>query len=187
MLSVNPLGDLGAVHLARGLRENRTLEELGLASCGISAEGAQLLFAALEGHPSLRELDLGYGASTRVLGAAANNLSDGGALAAACFLRSDPPLQRLSLRVCGIGQQGREALASALAANSHLVELELDGREIPEIRSALQRNRAARGERPPPQPEVAMIRSVYRTDRRAARMNRGECHVAPETPTNPTA
>lgn len=168
LLNVNFLGDSGARRLASALEENRTLEELGLASCGITHAGAAALFGALPGHPALRQLDLGYSVSTRVLGAPANPLGDAGARAVAGFLNGDPPLQRLDLRRTGIGLKGRASLAEALRTNGHLVELLHDGPQDPRLSERLRRNReTAEAWRSVPA-EVAMIRSVYRTDRRGS-------------------
>lgn len=80
-LSVNNFGDEGVKALIPGLSENKTLKEVSFASCGVSDEGVQLLCHALANNPNLVMLDLGYAPSTRVLGAAANQVAAGGVAA----------------------------------------------------------------------------------------------------------
>lgn len=164
LLNVNHLADAGAETLADALRENRTLEELGLASCGISASGGTALFGALRTHPALTDLDLGYSASTRVLGAPANALGDQGAAEAADYLSTNPPLRKLNLRCNSIGEVGRDRLAAALENNTNLCDLILDGKQDARIAAQLARNREAANEaKRRPVSDVALIRSVYRT------------------------
>jgi len=163
LLNVNHLGDAGVTTLAGALRENQTLQQLGLASCGISAAGVTRLCTGLQGHPTLVALDLGYSPSTRVLGASGNAFGDTGAYAVADYLSQDPRLRRLDLRKTGIGLRGKQQLTEALERNHYLVELLLDGREDATIKHCLERNRATSGAAAFPPPEVAMIRSVYRT------------------------
>lgn len=167
LLNVNLLGDDGAQALAEGLRENQTLTELGIASCGITPVGAQPLFDTIAHHPTLEDLDFGYSPSTKVLGASANCLSDhGGEIVGGC-LASDPVLQRLDLRRAGMNAIDRERVADAVELNTHLVELRLDGPKIPRIAARLLENRAGMGlpltGTTRPDPDVALIRSVYRT------------------------
>lgn len=71
-LSVNNIGDKGVAHLVRGLQQNTTLEQLSLSSCGIEAEGMQLLHDLLSARPYLKWIDLGYAPSTKALGAKGN-------------------------------------------------------------------------------------------------------------------
>lgn len=80
-LSVNNFGDEGVKALLPALSANKTLQEISFASCGVSDEGVQLLCQALSNNPNLVMLDLGYAPSTRVLGAAANQLSAKGVAA----------------------------------------------------------------------------------------------------------
>lgn len=80
-LSVNNIGNEGLNNLLPALSSNTTLKELSLASCGITNEGILHLCEALKIHNSLDMLDLGYAASTRVLGAKANEITATGAAA----------------------------------------------------------------------------------------------------------
>ncbi|MBC9928875.1 ribonuclease inhibitor [Chitinophaga qingshengii] len=71
-LSVNNIGDKGVANLMPGLKQNTTLEQLSLSSCGIEAEGMQLLHSLLSTRPYLKWVDLGYAPSTKALGAKGN-------------------------------------------------------------------------------------------------------------------
>lgn len=71
-LSVNNIGDKGVAHLIHGLKQNTTLEQLSLSSCGIEAEGMQLLHELLSTRPYLKWVDLSYAPSTKALGAKGN-------------------------------------------------------------------------------------------------------------------
>ena len=167
-LGVSPLGDDGAECLADGLRGNRTLDALGVASCGIGERGAAALLNALASHPRLTDFDLGASASARALNGSENSLGDAGAATVATYLAKNPPLQRLSLTGAGIGGPGRITLMQAMTANTHLLTLRLDGRPEPRIVARLQQNRdRATGNIPVPDAfsDVALIRSVYRTSR----------------------
>src|SRR5262249_46439341 len=143
-LSANRLGDEGVRALAPGLRDNRTLLTLSLASNGIGPDGARALADALTGHPNLRDLDLGYAASTEVLGERANDL-DEAAAALAGLLLDNPALRKLDLKRAGLTDRGAAVLLDALGANRTLTELVL-GKGVPaEVRqqgqALLARNR----------------------------------------------
>ena len=167
LLNVNQLGDEGVVLLAEGLRRNHTLTELGLASNGIGEEGAAALLAALECHPTLRTLDLGYSASTRVLGARANHVGGRrGAAALGSLLRRNRSLLRLDVRRCGVTTQaGLGEIVAGLESNGCLQELHLDRPGSERVQALLARNRARAGDALSGTPvrDVALIRSVYRT------------------------
>jgi Ran GTPase-activating protein (RanGAP) involved in mRNA processing and transport len=161
LLSVNRLSDDGALALAEALKDNTTLEELDLASNGIGTAGALAVLKAALAHPRLQTLSLGYTRSTRVLGSAANALSDRGAFALAALLPTAKNLRRLDLRRNGLSKRGVAALLEALEQNHTLVDLVLDGTPSPKLAALLERNRA---QAPPPtrDPAVALIQSVYR-------------------------
>jgi hypothetical protein len=74
-LSANNIGDEGVAELLPGLMNNTSLEEISLASCGIADAGMELLFTSLKAKNNIKSLDLGYAASTKVLGAKTNQLS----------------------------------------------------------------------------------------------------------------
>lgn len=54
----NPIGDKGVVALAAGLKKNKTLSRLTLASTGMSDEGAIALCEALYDHPNMATLEI---------------------------------------------------------------------------------------------------------------------------------
>ena len=163
LLNVGFLGDDGAAVLASAL-PNARLQELGLASNGIGSDGAARLFEAAAVHPTLTILDLGYAVSTRALGALANTLGDSGAAAAADCLAQNPSLVRLDLRGSGISARGLDQLADALAHNTRLQSLTLDGKCHAGLTERLTRNRALAAEAPAPvSRDVLLTRSVYRT------------------------
>lgn len=167
LFNVNNLGDAGTIALAEGLSANTTLLELGLASCGITATGAKLLWEAMRIHPALQILDLGFSPSTRVLGASNNTLGDSGADDVAVLLEANTPLRRLDLNKTGIRLTGQNRIADSIQQNTHLVDLRLDGKLSPNVTARLNENRAAIG-LPPHVPftvatDTVLIRSVYRT------------------------
>ena len=164
LLNVNHLGDAGARSLARALGRNQTLVELGLASNGIGAAGGAALLAAIHDHPALENVDFGYSASTRVLGARENTLGDAGMPAVGVMLAHNRTLLRLDLRRNGMTEVGKQTLLAALEGNTTLQQLMIDGKQDRRIAELLERNRALS-----PRPrshlarDVALIRSVYRT------------------------
>ena len=163
LLNVGFLSDDGAAILASALPDSR-LQELGLASNGIGPAGARRLFQAAAVHPTLTTLDLGYAVSTRALGASANTLGDFGAASAAECLAQNPGLIRLDLRGVGISAHGLDLLTEALARNTRLQSLTLDGKCHRLLTERLQRNRAFAAEAPTPvSRDVLLTRSVYRT------------------------
>jgi len=66
-LGCNRIGNEGAKVLSRGLKNDKNLIRLNLASSRIGAQGMKYLSDALENHPSLAVLDLGYMRSTMVI------------------------------------------------------------------------------------------------------------------------
>jgi aryl-alcohol dehydrogenase-like predicted oxidoreductase/Ran GTPase-activating protein (RanGAP) involved in mRNA processing and transport len=172
-LSVNRLGDLGAQWLAAALEADRSLRTLSLSSNGIGPEGARALARAIQGHRCLRVLELGYEPSTRVLGERGNQIGDEGAAALAEALPGNRSLEAIDLLRNGISDDGARLLLDALAWNDRLLELALGKGLSSEIRRDLRllldRNRAGRTDRAAidTDPDVAAIRSVYRTGAKA--------------------
>lgn len=64
----NPLGNDGLKALTVGVKKNKSLSRLALASVGASDEGVIVLCEALEKHPKLATLDLGQSYATEDLG-----------------------------------------------------------------------------------------------------------------------
>lgn len=64
----NPLGSRGGEALAMGLKANKSLQRLTLASTGMGDRGVIALFEALRNHPSLMAFDVGQSYATEDLG-----------------------------------------------------------------------------------------------------------------------
>jgi Ran GTPase-activating protein (RanGAP) involved in mRNA processing and transport len=164
LLGVNRLEDQGVAALAEGLRANRTLVELGLASNGLTGEGVARLASAVCEHPTLQVLDLGYGRSTRALSARANLIGPDGAAAIAAMLAANSRLVRLDLRGTGISARDVDRIAEQVEHNTTLSKLLWDFPIKPPLEEWLARNAALSPEFTSPTiRDVALIRSVYRT------------------------
>jgi Ran GTPase-activating protein (RanGAP) involved in mRNA processing and transport len=151
--------------LAAGLARNRSLEELGLASCGLDARGAGAIARALRRHPRLIHLDMSLAPSARALGEPPNQIGDRGAPEWAELVRANGPLRILDLHDNGITSRGAFPMLEALHANDHLVELGLHHHVARTIRRAIRKKldaNATRRQRPGMPPHVAAIQSVYR-------------------------
>ena len=151
--------------IADGLAHNRSLEDLCLASCGLSSGGGAAIALALTRHPRLLRLDVAIAPSARALQVPPNQIGDAGAPALADMLRANGPLRVLDLRENSITSRGAFPILDALHANEHLVELHLHhhvARTIRRsIRARLNANSARLGKLPMPA-HVAAIQSVYR-------------------------
>lgn len=161
-LGVNRLGDDGVRVLAEALPDNRTLRRLELPSNGIFSGLRSLrpLLVAVATHPTLEALNLGYAASTRVLGAAPNDLRS--VLGhAAIALRGAPALRRLDVLRTGLAQVDRSQVWAAAQESRTLTDLRIEGPWPAELDAHLAANRARLGVAPVPR-EIALIRSVYR-------------------------
>lgn len=66
-MSNNPLGNAGVAALAAGLKSNKSLTRLTLASVGMSDHGIIAICDALAQHPKLIALDIGQSYSTEDL------------------------------------------------------------------------------------------------------------------------
>lgn len=151
--------------IARGLAHNRSLEELGLASCGLSPEGGAAIAEALTRHPQLIRLDVAIAPSARALAEAPNQIGDAGAPALADMLRANGPLRVLDLRENSITSRGAFPILHALHANDHLVELHLHHHVARTIRRSIRARldaNATRIAKPQIPAHVAAIQSVYR-------------------------
>ena len=151
--------------IARGLSHNRSLEELGLASCGLSPDGGRAVADALTRHPKLLRLDLAVAPSARALAELPNRIGDAGAPALADLIRANGPLAMVDLRENSITSRGAFPILEALHSNEHLVELHLHHRVARTIRRSIRARldaNAARAPKPPMPPHVAAIQSVYR-------------------------
>ena len=66
-VSNNPLGNAGVAALAAGLKENKSLTRLTLASVGVSDDGIIALCNGLKQHPKVVTLDVGQSFTTEDL------------------------------------------------------------------------------------------------------------------------
>ena len=158
-LSVNRLGDAGARLLAAALADNRTLRCLELASNGLGA-GAGDLLAAVAAHPALEVLNLGYAASTRVLGACANDLRLV-AVDVARAVSASRTLRCVDLTRTGLAGADLDLLFEAALRSPTLVDLRITGPLPKRVADALAARRERHGVPAVPR-ELASIRSVYR-------------------------
>jgi len=161
-LNVNRLTDAGAEQLATGLVRNRGLHALGLASNGVGPTGIAALARRLCGHPNMDWLDLGYSPSTRVLGCAANRISGEAVAALADLVAGSPRLCELNLTGTGIDRIGLERLVRAAERNPSVMSVLYSGPRVAALDGLLSARRTSCGWTPPPRPDVALIRSVYR-------------------------
>lgn len=74
-MSCNPIGN-AVVHLAAGLKRNKTLQRLALSSCGLNSTSLPSLLEALCGHSAFRTLDLGQAYASEDLNARFNWITD---------------------------------------------------------------------------------------------------------------
>jgi Ran GTPase-activating protein (RanGAP) involved in mRNA processing and transport len=161
-LSVNCLGDAGAIRLAAGLVRNRALSALSLASNGLGPVGVAAVARALCGHPNLTWLDLGYSPSTRVLGCSANRVTGAAVSALADLVTNSPRLTELNLTKTGVEWIELERLADAVERSPGIMSVTYTGPRVARLDELLADRRATRGWKPPPRPDIALIRSVYR-------------------------
>jgi Ran GTPase-activating protein (RanGAP) involved in mRNA processing and transport len=122
-LSVNNIGDEGVVELIPGLAANTTLEDLSLASCGITGKGMELLFTTLQANSTIKSLDLGYAASTRALGAKANELSAASAALLVEFIERQANLINLNLGKMDLPEAQRNKLIEEMSKRSGSLEM----------------------------------------------------------------
>ncbi|MFT4974379.1 MAG: hypothetical protein ACI8S6_000261 [Myxococcota bacterium] len=176
-VSCNRLGDDGVRLISAGLRKNRGLQRLGLASNRIGPVGAKVLAEALRGHPTLRFLDLGWTRATSAVGEAGNRIGDAGAEAIGELLRSGSGvLEGLDISHSRISQFGLDHISEALVVNERLTWLrcpQLGRASNPDANARMQgriaRNRRRHGldvvqAEEVRAPEAARaILSVYRT------------------------
>ncbi len=166
-LSVSRFADCISL-IARGLDRNRSLEELSLASCGLSPGGGAEIAAALIRHPKLLRLDFAVAASARALQEPPNQIGDSGAPALATLVRANGPLRSLDLRENAITSRGAFPILEALHANDHLIELRLHHHVARTIRRSIRLRldaNAVHAGKPAMPPHVAAIQSVYRAPR----------------------
>lgn len=121
-MSLNPLGNDGAVLLADALSSAPQLTRLIVQSVGVSTQGAAALCEAVAAHPGMRTFDLGQAYATEDLGQAYNYVDAGAAPAIVRMLGSAPALEYVNLGHCPIPPPTlhRDVFAAARRAPSLL-------------------------------------------------------------------
>jgi Ran GTPase-activating protein (RanGAP) involved in mRNA processing and transport len=79
-LSCSRLEDEGVKFIAEGLKVDKLINRIGLESVRVGDEGAKALADALEHHPSITLLDLGFRKGTFEMGERPNQITDEGLL-----------------------------------------------------------------------------------------------------------
>ncbi|CAF3913298.1 unnamed protein product [Adineta steineri] len=124
-LSCNALGDAGTCEIAAGLKHDKHLKRLGLASNCIGVDGARALVDVLIDHTSLVQLNLGYMKATILLGGLDNVIGDEGAIEISRLIRSNQHIRSIDLTFNGISQKGLIQLKDALKQNQTLTTLKI--------------------------------------------------------------
>ena len=109
--------------LIPGLAMNTTLEELSLATCGITGKGMELLFTTLQTNGHLKSLDLGYAPSTKVLGAKGNELSAASAVLLVEYVERQPNLINLNLGKMTLPEAQRNTLIAVMGKRNGTLEM----------------------------------------------------------------
>ena len=111
-LSGSPIGDDGAAALAQSVTKNKTITELKLFSCGITATGGVELALSLLVNSTIEELDIGDNS----LGESVSTFAQ--------LVRQSKKLKRLNLCLDkSISQSNVNALLDSLGSNRTLKEL----------------------------------------------------------------
>ena len=118
-LNVQDLTDQTAEHFAIGLAEIPSVQALKLKHCNISSTGVVNIFRSLEHNTSLEELDLSEN----------SQLAKGDSEAVGCaierILNVNRTLKILNLNCCGIDTAVASHIATGLAHNASLAELNI--------------------------------------------------------------
>ena len=149
-LGGNRIGDEGARILSQGLTHDKKLVRLNLTSSRIGAQGMKHLAEALEGHPSLSVLDLGYMRATMDLGELGNYIEDEGAFYLSKLIPSLSKLVSLSITHNHLTHTGMRFVVDAIKKAGKLVHFDyvqygvsLDEKMHVELRKCLRENREA--------------------------------------------
>ena len=112
----NPIGDDGAMALAKILKVNQSLTVLDITRCSITEVGVSHLADALCFNSSLDTIVLDQ-----------NSVKDQGAIALAQMLNRNKSLKELHLQSCSITQYGISHLTDALETNHSIIIMTLWG------------------------------------------------------------
>lgn len=138
--SNNPIGSGGLVALAVGLKKNRSMSRVALASVGASDEGVIALCSSLEKNPKLITLDIGQSYATEDLGTRYvlmasqlksktsslthiryNWITDRSAFAIHNLVSSSPQLAHLNIAQCAMTHLGLTTILEAVVESSTLL------------------------------------------------------------------
>ncbi|KAJ4301389.1 hypothetical protein N0V90_003481 [Kalmusia sp. IMI 367209] len=117
----NPMGNDGAIALAAGLKKNKSISRLTLASIGVSDDGIIALCEALSEHPSMTTLEIGQHFATPDLGSRYNWMTDRSAQALHSLVTSSPKLAYLNLGQCALTHPGLNKILAAVIDSSTLL------------------------------------------------------------------
>lgn len=118
-MTVNQIGDEGAICLAEGLDGYHPLKRLALCSNRITSVGVKKLVETLKELPNLIFFDIGYFKSTFDLGELPNSIKDEGAEAIADLLKVSK-LQGLNIVNNGITLNGLNKILEVCRTNDYL-------------------------------------------------------------------
>ena len=108
------LSDQGVFHIAEKLKTNKSLIELQLNTCGLTAKGVGYIADALKINKSLRFLNIG-----------GNKICDEGVKCLANALGINDSLESLDISSCGMGDLGLKHIIDSLECNKSLKTLEM--------------------------------------------------------------
>lgn len=116
-LASNAIGDAGALALAPGLAQNKTLRRLVMRSVGLKTAGATAIFTAVAGHPSLETLDVAHAYTTPDLDVRYNYITDDAAPAIEDLLARCRTLRAFSLGITAMSAGALDALKPLLCSS----------------------------------------------------------------------
>ena len=120
-ISNNPIGDSGAIALATGLQENKTLLRLSALSCGFKSAGGIALMDALSSHPRIMTLDISHSFSTEDSGMRFNWFDDAVYASVIHLITTTNTLQYLDLGISPLSLPVLESIYKAVARSSTLL------------------------------------------------------------------
>ncbi|KAL8669111.1 MAG: hypothetical protein Q9168_006283 [Polycauliona sp. 1 TL-2023] len=120
-ISNNPIGDSGAVELAKGLTVNSNLVRLSMRSCGIQSAGAIGIMDVLNKHPNMMTLNLSHSYATEDLHSCYNYFTDEVKDSALQLLETSRSLKFLDFGISPMTVTCITSIAKALDASRLLV------------------------------------------------------------------
>ncbi len=123
-LAKTQIGDLGAIYLARFLKNNTNITYVDLRGNQIGLAGAYYMATVVRSNKTIEYLALGH-----------NNIGDKGAIYIAEALKSNTTLTSLHLKNSNISSRGILAINEAIKGNTTLENLVLCGNSIEAVSS----------------------------------------------------